>query len=93
MASKLRVTTESIDKLVEINTVRKPPKRRCSQCGGPYFRRNLMEQWTGRNEGHRYGWHKDIAKVCTKCMDENESKRVIAIADVRFGKIEKIKKG
>lgn len=48
-----------------------------------------MEQWTGRNDGHRYGWHKDIAKVCTKCMDENESKRIMAIADVQFSKLAK----
>ena len=91
MASKrLQVITASdIEKDLRVNTVRKPLSRKCSQCGRGYFRRNLMEQWTGRNDGHRYGWHKDIAKVCTKCMDENESKRIMAIADVQFSKLAK----
>lgn len=90
MASKLNVTLTDIEKDLRINTARVPRKRMCSQCGRKYFRRNLIEQWTGRNEGHRYGWHKDLAKVCLNCMDVNESKRVIAIADVQFGKIVKL---
>lgn len=81
-----------IEKDLRINTRRNPPKRKCSDCGGKYFRGNLMEQWTGRNEGHRYGWHKDIVKVCTKCFSENDSRRCVGIADVRFGRIEVVSK-
>lgn len=88
--SELRMTLADVEKDLQINTVRKPFSRKCSQCGKGYFRRNLMEQWTGRNEGHRYGWHKDIAKVCTGCMSEYESKRIIGIADVQFGRIIKL---
>lgn len=87
MASKLKVTMVDVEKDLKINTVRRPPPRKCSQCGGKYFRRNLMEQWTGRNEGKRYGWHKDIAKVCVSCMSEHESRRIIGIADVQFGRL------
>jgi len=89
MASKQNVTLTDIEKELKSGS-RIPLSRKCSQCGRGYFRRNLMEQWTGRNEGRRYGWFKEIAKVCLKCMDENESKRVIAIADVQFSKLAKL---
>ncbi len=92
MKSKLRMTISDIEKDLKINTLRRPLKRKCSQCGMPYFRRNLMEQWTGRNVGRRFGWHKDIAKVCLSCMTLEESKRIIGIADVQFGTLISIKK-
>lgn len=71
-----------------INTVSKPLSRRCSSCGNSYFRRNRIEVWTGRNPGKRLGWHKDIASVCLKCQDVEESSRIIGIADVQFKKNE-----
>lgn len=90
MKHKLRMTLTDVEKDLKINTIRKPLPRKCSQCGGKYFRRNLMEQWTGRNIGKRYGWHKDIAKVCIACMSEYESKKIIGMADVQFGRIIKL---
>lgn len=93
MASKHGVITATdVEKDLKINSARVPHKRKCSQCNGKYFRRNLMEQWTGRNIGHRYGWFKEVAKVCLDCMSEYESKRIIGIADVNFGKLVKLGK-
>jgi len=83
------ITASDIERDLKINTIRGPLKRRCSQCGQGYFRRNLAEVWTTRNLGRRYGWHKEIAKVCIKCQDENESKRILTICDVQFSKLVK----
>lgn len=93
MAVKLNATVSDIEKQIKINTLRKSPKRKCSHCNGPYFRRNKMEMWTGWNEGKRYGWHKDIAVVCLKCTSEQESKRIIGIADIQFGRLVKVRGG
>lgn len=78
-----------IENELRLNTTRGPLFKRCSQCGKPYSRRNATEIWTTRNEGHRYGWHKDIARVCLKCMTVSESEKIIGIADVQFSKMEK----
>lgn len=75
-----------------INTVSKPPSRKCSGCGNPYYRVNTSQQWTGRNPGKRLGWHKDIVRFCTKCLSPEESKRIIAIADVQFTQKQVIRK-
>ena len=75
---------QTIEKKAFINTVSAPPKKQCSQCGKPYYRRNLIEVWTGRNPGKRLGWGKEIAKVCLNCQDVQESARIIGIADVQF---------
>jgi len=90
---KLHVITASdVDKDLRINTVRKPLSRKCSQCGGKYFRRNLTEMWTMRNPGKRFGWHKEIGKICLGCMGVPESNRITAIADIQYGKIVKVGK-
>jgi hypothetical protein len=57
--------------------------RRCGRCGEPYARRNLIEIWDTRNEGHRDGWHKTIARVCLKCQSDAESRRVLVLAHIR----------
>lgn len=96
MPAKLQVTTAADlekDIFKNKNTLRRPLPRKCSQCGRKYFRRNMMEQWTGRNDGRRYGWHKDVAKVCLSCMSEAESRRIIGIADVQFGRLSTVGRG
>lgn len=87
MAANLTVT--KVEQDLRLNTVRGPRSKRCSSCGKPYLRRNAMEVWTIQNAGHRYGWHKDIARVCTKCMSESEGERIMGIADVQFSKLVK----
>lgn len=86
------ITATDIDKQLNINTIRKPLSHKCSQCGKGYFRRNLTEMWTMRNPGKRFGWHKEIGKICLQCMDVPESNRITAIADIQYGKIVKIGK-
>ena len=75
-----------------INTISRPPAHRCSQCGKPYYRRNMMEAWTIRNPGKRIGWHKDIVKVCLACMDQRQAQGIIEIADVQFSRKEVVRK-
>lgn len=60
--------------------------RICDSCGEPYHRRNLNEVWDEQNPGSRLGWHKTVAKICTKCMDLNRTRRMMMVASVRIGK-------
>lgn len=89
MGNNIAVVHENGAGELKLNIVRRPNARRCSQCGDPYHRRNVMEQWTVRAEGHRYGWEKDIAKTCTKCTSERESQKIINIAEVRYSEVVK----
>lgn len=75
-----------------INTITKPPKRRCSRCNSKYYRVNSVEQWTGRNMGKRLGWHKDRAKICLNCQDVRESIQMMELADVKFYKKSVVRK-
>lgn len=78
--------------VLRLNTYNMPlDGRRCGTCRKVYLRRNLTEMWTKREEGSRYGWEKDKAKTCMDCMSENESKKIIGIADVNFKKTIKIR--
>lgn len=65
-----------------------PQTRKCSVCGKKYFRRNTMEQWTGRNPGRRYGWCKEIVKVCLECQTMSDSSKAIGLVSVQFKKTE-----
>lgn len=80
------------DGVLRLNTYNLPlNNRRCSHCKEVYRRRNVTEMWTVRAEGSRYGWQKDTARVCTKCMSEQESERIMGIADVQYKKTVKVK--
>lgn len=74
-----------------VNTQSVPPNRKCSTCGKTYYRVNKVEVWSGRNEGHRMGWHKDKVRKCNDCMPTSESKRMVTIADVQYSHVENIK--
>ena len=67
--------------------------RKCDRCGDAYFRRNLIEAWTIRSAGHRRGWHKEVAKVCVKCMSVSESRRIFSIVGVSIEPVMVSKKG
>lgn len=85
-------TNIELDQPVQlINTVSKPPARRCSQCGHPYYRVNAASLWTIRTPGKRLGWHKEIVKVCLKCMTKKQAEQVIRIADIQFSDKEVIR--
>lgn len=74
-----------------MNTYQVPLKRKCSHCGKKYFRRNMMDIWTVRAPGQRYGWRKETVKVCMGCMDVHESRHIMKIADVKFSTVLKVK--
>ena len=63
------------------------PERKCDRCGNTYFRRNRMEAWTSRSVGHRRGWQKETIKVCIKCMDVKEARRIISIVQIGVGRM------
>lgn len=57
--------------------------RRCSVCGDPYNRRNLVEVWTTQNQGHRAGWQKTEMRVCPRCGPEATARRLIIVGSQR----------
>jgi hypothetical protein len=57
-------------------------RNRCAVCGHGYYRRNLAEQWTERNPGHRKGWKKVRIVVCTGCQSAKASERVLVVAQI-----------
>lgn len=73
-----------------INTISKPPKRKCSDCGRTYYRVNKVHVWTGRNIGHRYGWHRDTANVCIKCMDPQSSTKILGLTHVHTNSLYRV---
>ena len=54
----------------------------CDECGRPYYRRNMTEQCTRRNPGHRDGWKKEVLRICTNCQGAKISQRVLMVASV-----------
>lgn len=60
--------------------------RECSTCGRTYFRRNRMELWAVRNEGHRTGWQKVEIKQCMNCQTAPQTRRVLMVAHVTVTK-------
>lgn len=79
MATELAVASKEGE--LRLNTYNNPlSNRRCSHCKKRYLRRNVTEVWTTRNEGHRYGWQKDTAKVCMDCSSEQDSEKILGIA-------------
>jgi hypothetical protein len=70
-----------------INTISKPPARKCSSCGHGYYRVNTVEVWDARTPGKRLGWHKTRAKICTRCQDQKESKRILGYVSIEHNKM------
>ena len=64
----------------------------CEKCGFPYYRRNKMEIWTGRNPGHRLGWNKQEIKVCNTCLPQIDAQRMLVRMDLRITKTGKVLK-
>jgi hypothetical protein len=58
----------------------RPRDNRCYNCGRPYHRRNLTEQWKTHNPGHRAGWVKETVKIGTCCATAKASQRVLVVA-------------
>lgn len=60
----------------------KPTPRRCYLCGNTYDRRNLIEGWTALNikdlKSNRLRGHKEVRKICTKCLDPGVASRFVA---------------
>lgn len=68
--------------------------RICQSCREPYYRRNQVQCWTGRNPGHRAGWYKTTANICLNCQPAEVSMRMLTYVDVKFTKtrtLERIK--
>ena len=63
----------------------KAEPRICDRCGKTYHRRNRVESWSSQNPGHSNGWTKVILKICTRCADENTSRRILLVASVIRG--------
>jgi hypothetical protein len=61
------------------------PSRLCDVCQRPYYRRNLTEVWDGQAPGSRAGWHKTKGRVCTRCMNATQARRLLMVAHVRIG--------
>lgn len=59
--------------------------RSCDTCSQPYWRRNLVELWTVRNEGHRTGWTKVKVKQCMQCQGTRQSVAILNAAHVAVG--------
>jgi hypothetical protein len=59
--------------------------RLCQVCHKPYLRRNLTELWDAQAPGSRTGWHKTQVRVCTRCMNATQARRVLMVASVRLG--------
>lgn len=66
--------------------------RVCEKCGRPYYRRNKLEFWTGRNPGHRLGWLKQEIRVCNACLPSIQAQKVLAGMDIRMTKTGRILK-
>jgi hypothetical protein len=60
-------------------------RRLCTSCGKPYYRRNLTELWDAQAPGSRAGWHKTVGRICTKCMNATQARRLLMVASVRIG--------
>jgi hypothetical protein len=63
--------------------------RLCTACGKPYYRRSVTELWDQQVPGKRDGWHKTVAKLCTRCMGPTQARRVLLVAHVRIGRAER----
>lgn len=57
--------------------------RQCETCGAPYLRRNMVEIWVVRNEGHRDGWHKRLVRQCLRCQPTTLSLQLLRVMHVR----------
>lgn len=68
-------------------------ERLCTTCNKPYYRRSLTEIWDRQTPGSRTGWHKTIARVCTRCLNANQARRLLMVASVRIGGNKKRKTG
>lgn len=62
-----------------------PGERRCETCGEPYHRRNYVEVWTVRNDGHRDGWIKRRVRQCLKCSPIATTVQLLRVMHVRVG--------
>jgi hypothetical protein len=61
------------------------PERVCDLCAKPYYRRNLTELWDEQTPGSRTGWHKTRGRICTRCMNATQARRLMLFAQVRLG--------
>jgi hypothetical protein len=61
------------------------PSRLCDACQKPYYRRNLTEVWDEQAPGSRVGWHKTQGRVCVRCMNATQARRLLMVAHVRIG--------
>jgi hypothetical protein len=59
--------------------------RLCTTCGKPYYRRNLTELWDSQAPGARAGWHKTIGKVCTRCLNATQARRLLMVVSAHLG--------
>lgn len=67
--------------------------RECDRCGKPYWRVNRVHVWTVRNPGHREGWHKIEEKLCMKCCNEGQARRMAVMVGVRIVPVNRRKVG
>lgn len=58
--------------------------RQCDTCSETYWRRNLTEVWAVRNDGHRRGWMKVVARQCMACQNVETSRRVLVAAAIAW---------
>lgn len=56
--------------------------RICVSCGQRYYRRNIIEVWTVRNEGSRAGWVKRRIRQCLTCQPVTRSVALLRVAHV-----------
>jgi hypothetical protein len=54
--------------------------RSCAVCGQSYHRRNLVQVWDTRNDGHRDGWHQTTIRVCLRCQTPAKTQQVLRVA-------------
>jgi len=67
----------------------------CEKCGYSYYRRNLLECWTGRAPGSRTGWVKTEMKLCNTCLPTVQAQRMFIVSGMRLtktGRVVKLKK-
>jgi hypothetical protein len=65
------------------------PERLCDLCGKSYYRRNLTEVWDEQTPGSRTGWHKTRGRICVRCMNAMQARRLLMVAHVRIGAVPK----
>jgi len=56
--------------------------RRCYGCGKQYLRVNIVDVWTLRMPGKRFGWLKQKVKLCNACCSQRQAHQMMSITHV-----------